>query len=302
MSDPDQTDVQVLQAIRRGDSEAWSQLVNEYQGRLLRFAMARVSQMADAEDIVQDTFASLVRIVDTLQIKVSLETYLFGIVRNEVFNRIRTHRARSVCLIQDVYYKSGDNMSGGALAQVRSHDPSTSWSVSHNEDHLFLRGALTGAVRQFVRSFQKTSKLHRLKMAGLLFYCQLSSVDIAKQLGVEAGQVRTFKHRCLKRIRDDVAGRCAATKHSVSHSEDTLTEIWEEQRLSCIKRSNLGAFQLESLPPEWFDYVDFHLTTMGCHFCRASYKDLQEEQQMSRKREHLRQRILASTVGFLSKP
>ncbi|MHC4170674.1 MAG: sigma-70 family RNA polymerase sigma factor [Planctomycetota bacterium] len=63
--------------------------------------MARVPQQADAEDIVQNTFASFVRVVGTLQIKVSLETYLFGIVRNEIVQRIRTQRAKSVCLIQD---------------------------------------------------------------------------------------------------------------------------------------------------------------------------------------------------------
>ncbi|UCE46356.1 MAG: sigma-70 family RNA polymerase sigma factor [Phycisphaerales bacterium] len=302
MSGPDQTDAEVLAAIRRGDGEAWSALVNEYQGRLLRFAMARVPQQADAEDIVQNTFASLVKAVDTLQIKVSLETYLFGIVRNEIVQRIRTQQARSVCLIQDVYYKDGDNTSGDALAQVRSPDPSTSWCVSHNEEHRSIRDALTEAVRDFVKSLRKKKKLHRLKMAELLFYCQLSSVDIAKQLGVQAGSVRTFKHRCLKRIREDFARRCATADYSASYSEDLLTAIWEEQRLSCIKRSTLGAFLLESLSPEWFDYVDFHLSTMGCHFCRASYKDLQEEQQMSKRREYLRERILASTVGFLSKP
>ncbi|MHC4351297.1 MAG: RNA polymerase sigma factor [Planctomycetota bacterium] len=302
MSGPGQTYAKVLEAIRRGDGEAWSELVNEYQGRLLRFAMARVPQQADAEDIVQNTFASFVRVVGTLQIKVSLETYLFGIVRNEIVQRIRTQRAKSVCLIQDVYYKDGDDMAGDALAQVRSPDPSTSWCVSHDEEHRSVREALTEAVRNFVKSLHKRKKLHRLKMAELLFYCQLSSVDIARQLGVEAGSVRTFKHRCLKRMREDFARRCATADCTASYCEDLLTGIWEEQRLSCIKRSTLGAFLLESLSPEWFDYVDFHLSMMGCHFCRASYKDLQEEQQMSRQREHLRERILASTVGFLSRP
>ena len=46
MSDLSQKDNNLLEAIRRGDSEEWSQLVNEYQGRLLRFAMARVPQRA----------------------------------------------------------------------------------------------------------------------------------------------------------------------------------------------------------------------------------------------------------------
>ncbi len=301
MNDPGQTDASVLEAIRRGDAEMWSQLVNEYQGRLLRFAMARVSQRADAEDIVQNTFTSFLKVVGGLQIRVSLETYLFGIVRNEVFQRIRTQQARRVCLIQDVYYGSGDDTSADALAQVCSPDPSASWCVSYNEEHQFLRTALTKAVRSFVKELQKSKKLHNLKMAELLFYCQLSNVDIARQLNVSGGVVRIFRHRCLKRIRQDLAKRRPETDISTSSSENLLTEIWEEQRLSCLKRSTLAAFLLEDLSPEWFDYVDFHLTTMGCHFCRASFKDLREQQQTSKQQEYLRQRIMTSTIGFLSK-
>jgi RNA polymerase sigma-70 factor (ECF subfamily) len=301
MSELSQTDNRLLEAIRRGDSEAWSQLVNEYQGRLLRFAMARVPQQADAEDIVQNSFTSFVRVVDTLQIEVSLETYLFAIVRNEIVQRLRTPWAKNVCLIQDVYHRNEDNISDDALALVPSGDPSTSWCVSHGEEHRFLKKALTQTLRQFVERFQNTEKLDRLKMAELIFYCQLSNADVASQLGVDTGNVRIFKHRSLKRIRKDLAERCATKDISVTYSEDLLTEIWKEQRLSCTKRSTLAAFLLEDLPPEWFDYVDFHLTTIGCHFCRANYKDLCQKQQTSREREELRQRIMASTVGFLSK-
>ncbi|HCO96431.1 MAG TPA: hypothetical protein DIU00_21240 [Phycisphaerales bacterium] len=130
----------------------------------------------------------------------------------------------------------------------------------------------------------------------------LSNADVASQLSVETGNVRIFRHRSLKRIHKEFAGRCAAKDISISCSEDFLTEIWKEQRLSCIKRSTLGAFLLEDLSPEWFDFVDFHLATIGCHFCCANYKDLCQEQQTSDQREYLRQRIMASTVGFLSKP
>lgn len=302
MNDPGQTDTSVLEAIRRGDAETWSQFVNEYQGRLLSFAMARVSQRADAEDVVQNTFTSFLKVVNGLQIKVSLETYLFGIARNEVFQRLRSQQARRVCLIQDVYRGNQDDTSADPLAQVCSPDPSSSWCLSYDEEHQFLRAALTEAVQNFVRKLQKSKKLHNLKMVELLFYCQLSNIDIASQLNVGAGTVRVFKYRCLKHIREDLARRYPQTDIFASHSESILTEIWEEQRLSCLKRSTLAAFLREDLSPEWFDYVDFHLTTMGCHFCRASFKDLQGRQQISRQQEDLGQRIMASTIGFLSRP
>ena len=110
---------------------------------------------------------------------------------------------------------------------------------------------------------------------------------------------RSVKHRCLKSIRQSVGTHDAIQNLSVSFSEDLLTEVWSSQRLSCPKRSTLGAFLLESLSPEWFDYVDFHLTMMGCHFCRASFKDLQE-QQTGGPQTQFRRQILNSTIGLLS--
>ena len=301
MSDPHQNDKSLLEAIRRGDTEAWGRLVDEYQGRLLRFALTRVPQRADAEDIVQETFTSFVKIVTNLQIETSLETYLFSILRNEVANRFRTRWARTVCLIQDVCRRGTTDEPADSFAWVASADPSVSWCVSHDEQFQLLRQALTGILRRLIRRYQEGRRFRDLKIADLVFYCHLPNIDVARLLKLDEGSVRVMKHRCLKRIRRQVVEDESLKDLSIAYSEDLLTDIWESQRLSCPKRSTLGAFLLETLSPEWFDYVDFHLATMGCHFCRASFKDLQE-QQTSEQHTHFRQRILTSTAGFLSKP
>jgi len=296
----EQTDTSMIEAIHRGDAEAWAQLVDEYEGRLLRFAMARVPQRADAEDIVQETFAAFVKIGKTLQIKTSIETYLFGILRHEIVNRVRTRWARTVCLIQDIYHTGTDGVPTNPLACLPASDTNVSQHISHNEQHELQRQALAGALNHFVRDLQAKHKLRDLKAAELLFYCHLPNRDAARLLGLKEQQTRAVKHRCLKRIRGYVNRDRSLTDLSVAFSEDMLTEIWETERPTCPKRSTLGAFLLETLAPEWFDYVDFHLTTMGCHFCRASFKDLQE-QQSNEQSTQFQQRILNSTVGFLTR-
>jgi RNA polymerase sigma factor (sigma-70 family) len=299
MPDSGPTDRGVLEAIRGGDAAAWTRLVEEYQGRLLRFATARAPQRADAEDIVQDTFASFIKVAKTLQIETSIETYLFGILRNRLVDRLRTRWARSVCLIQDVCRTGADEGPAEPLAHMAAVDPSVSWCVSHTEQRQLQRQTLAEALQHLIRGFQEAQKFRDLKVAELVFYSQLTSIEIAHLLGLEEGLVRVVKHRCLESIRARIA-QCDALKDaSISYSEDLLTEIWETQRLSCPKRNILSEFLLESLSPEWFDYVDFHLTTMGCHFCRANFKDLQE-QQAGDQHSQFRQRIVTSTVGFLS--
>jgi RNA polymerase sigma factor (sigma-70 family) len=288
-----------LEAIRRGDAQAWTRLVDEYQGRLLRFALARVPQKADAEDIVQDTFASFIKAIHTMRIEASIETYLFGILRNAIVNRVRTRWARTVCLIQDVCRGDQNDLPADLLADIAAPDPSVSWCVSHQEQHHLQRQVLAGALQRLVKDLQDAGKLRDLKVAELVFYCQLGSKEAARLLQMDEGLVRVVKHRCLKAIREAVTASDGLQDLSVSFSEDLLTEVWESRRLSCPKRSTLGAFLLESLAPEWFDYVDFHLTTMGCHFCRASFKDLQE-QHTSEQQTQFRRQILNSTIGLLS--
>ncbi len=294
-----ETDRSLLEAIRRGDAEAWTRLVEEYQGRMLRFTLTRVPQSADAEDIVQDTFTSFIKAVHSLRIETSIETYLFGILHNAIVNRLRTRWARTVCLIQDVYCNNENDLPADALAHVASAGPSVSWCVSHEEQHQLQRQVLAEALQRFVRDLQDSGRLRDLKIAELVFYCQLAGKEAARLLDMDEGLVRVVKHRCLKSIRQAVAASETIQDLSVSFSEDVLTEVWESERLSCPKRSTLGAFLLESLSPEWFDYVDFHLTTMGCHFCRASFKDLQE-QRTNEQHTQFRDRVLNSTIGFLS--
>lgn len=299
MSDPNQTDQSMLEAIRRGDGQAWARLVDEYQGRLLRFALTRVSQQADAEDVVQDTFTSFVRVIDKLQLKVSIETYLFGILRNEIVNRFRSQAAGTICLIQDVYNTRAEPDAGNPLEQVAAADPGVSWCLRHSEQEQLQREVLEQALRQFVTDSKATGNLRDLKIAELLFYCKVPNQDVANLLALDDGLVRVIKHRCLKRIRDYCLKLCPPGDRSFCCSQDLLTETWESHRLSCPKRSTLGAFLLETLAPEWFDYVDFHLTTVGCRFCRASFRDLKEERD-GRQADDFGRRIMASTAGFLS--
>jgi RNA polymerase sigma factor (sigma-70 family) len=154
MDDSTRSDDGVLAAIRRGDADAWARVIDEYQGRLLRFALSRLSQHADAEDIVQETFASFIKTVNRLQVEISLETYLFGILRNEIANRFRTRWARGVCLIQDIYRTGDDDGVTDGLAQVADGSPSVSWYVSHDEQQQLQRRTLGQALQRLVASYR----------------------------------------------------------------------------------------------------------------------------------------------------
>ena len=91
----------LLEGIRRGDSEAWSQFVDRYRGRLLAFATSRLRSSADAEDVLQDAFMAFLKGLGRFRGEAGLETYLFTILRRRIVDFFRGKR-RHVCLLHDI--------------------------------------------------------------------------------------------------------------------------------------------------------------------------------------------------------
>ena len=92
MSDWTEAEQYLLDQIRRGDAEAWAQLVQRYQGRLVAFARSRHLPDADAEDLVQETFVHFLRGLPAYRAQASVETYLFVILRRRIVEFFRGRR------------------------------------------------------------------------------------------------------------------------------------------------------------------------------------------------------------------
>src|ERR1700693_5998031 len=80
----------LVEAARKGREAAFLQLFDEHHLPLFRFAYRLTGSVADAEDIVQECFLSLLRPECTYDPKrTRVRTYLFGIVRNQSLKRMR---------------------------------------------------------------------------------------------------------------------------------------------------------------------------------------------------------------------
>ena len=99
-------------------------------------------------------------------------------------------------------------------------------------------------------------------------------------------------------VRDRIV-HLAGMREAGVHS---LGEIWRRNRLSCPTRQQLGSFVLGVLQPELQDYVDFHITQVGCRLCSANLEDLKrqstEQQQSAQTR---RRRYFQTSAGYLGK-
>jgi RNA polymerase sigma factor (sigma-70 family) len=293
MSELTQADQYLLDRVREGDSEGWSQLVDRHQGRLLAFARSRAPNLSDAEDLVQETFIAFLRGSGTFRGEASIETYLFSILRRKIATQLRNRRL-NVCTIQDTVIPAGSERLG---VRPAAPEQTASWYARRDEQHDLQSEALARALRELVKSYKASLDFKHLEVVELLFYSQMRNKDVARLIGLEEKQVALIKHRSLKRIQQQVAA-ALSTSSSPPASDAMLTEVWEELRLSCPKRSTIGGFVLGTLDSRWVEYVEFHLHKLGCRFCLANLTDLQQ-QSAGPQRQRVHNRIMESTVGFL---
>lgn len=86
-ADPDQA---LVQRARRGDADAFGDLVRAYQHRIVNFTRAMLSDAADAEDVAQEAFLRAYRGLGGFRGGSSFKTWLYQIAANSA----RTHLAR----------------------------------------------------------------------------------------------------------------------------------------------------------------------------------------------------------------
>jgi RNA polymerase sigma factor (sigma-70 family) len=290
-----------LDRIRQGDEQAWSDFVDRYRGRLLRFARAKLPQRADAEDVVQETFIAFLRSIGRYRGECDLETYLFSLIRRKIIDSYRSAGARRVCLIQDTHEVEADEAASDPFNVVKSPVQTASWYARADEQYDLQKGALALGLSEFVNALKLSLRFRDLQVIELLLYCQLPNKDVARTMNLNEKAVALIKHRGLKQIRANVARQKVPVGPSSEDFENLLTDLWEYHRFSCPKRSTIGAYLLQTLEPDWQKYVDFHLHVLGCRFCRANFDDLQSQSRQGRQ-EQLQARIMESTVGFLHRP
>ena len=294
-----QAEQYLLDKIRLGNTQAWSEFVDRYRGRLLSFARSKLLQTADAEDTVQETFVSFIKNLQTFRGDCALETYLFSLLRRKIIDTYRHQKTSHICLIQDAYASDYQEPSSDPFERLAGPAQTASWYYKADEQYNMQKTALTDALSEVVEGLKNAMKFRDLQIIELLLYCHLANKDVAKIMNINEKHVALIKHRSLKQIRD-----CTSSipgDPSSEEFENLLTDIWKFQRFSCPKRSTIGAFFLGTLDKDWHDYTDFHINTIGCQFCLANLEDIETES-AKKQDTQLKTRIMQSTVGFLQKP
>ncbi len=83
------SDEEILARIRAGDQAACDLCIEKHEPSLYRLALRLLQNEADAEDVVQETFLSAFKNIDSFEGRSELGTWLYRITYNNVMMRLR---------------------------------------------------------------------------------------------------------------------------------------------------------------------------------------------------------------------
>jgi len=290
-----EADTYLLEAVQRGDQDAWREVIDRYQGRLVSFARRMLAQRSEAEDLVQETFLGLMRSLPSYDPSRSLETYLFAILRHKLSDHIRKQRPGK--------RQSLDTLEFDDAPQAWLSAETPSGHLAGKENIAAQRQALVKCLRQYAQQCQAQRRFQELMVVEMLMVLGLRNKEVASDLGLTETAVAGIKFRVLERWRQ--LTRSCASGHQWQEADlaatSTVARIWREEGISCLKRSTLGRYLLGALDEDWSTYVEFHAEVAGCDRCLANLEDLRSEDEGAVAHERLREQCFASSVGFLSR-
>jgi len=175
-------DLDLLEALRRREPMAAERLVTTYGERAYRLASGITGNGPDAEEVVQDAFWTVVRKIDTFRGESAFGSWLYRIVANAAYQKLRGRQSRQRELSLDEVMPFFDE--GGCHAS-----PMVDWSPRTDDPavQVELRTALTSAIDELPAIYRTVLVLRDVEGR--------STRQIAETLGLSVPTVKTRVHR-----------------------------------------------------------------------------------------------------------
>ena len=173
----------LLEALRKGEEKAFEYLFDRYYEGLLNYAGRIVRETELAHDLVQETFCKLYEDHASLNIHLSIKSYLYKSVYNSCLNEIkhqkvvRNYADREVL---DFYFSE--------IVQA----PEAELTLQ-NED---IRKALEEAISKLPERCREVFVLSKVE--------ELSNKEIAEKLNISVKTVEVQMTKALSRLREEL--------------------------------------------------------------------------------------------------
>jgi RNA polymerase sigma-70 factor (ECF subfamily) len=186
----------LVQQIRQGGQQAWSDLIARYEGRLLAFVDRRLHDRAASEDVVQETFVGFVNSLPNFDDSRELQTYLFTIASHKLTDHLRRVGRHPL-------HPASDGP-GDILQQQLDHNPAASSMARSQERRDLEAGAVARCLGPMIRQWQERGDYLRVKVLELLLVKGWANRDVASFLHISEQQVANYRFAAIKKLSEAI--------------------------------------------------------------------------------------------------
>lgn len=178
-----------LEALRAGNREEFSRLVEALSGKVYRLALKMMGNPQDAEDILQETFLKAFRGLKSFDGRSSLSTWIYRIATNEALMVLRRKHPEFVSIDEPVETQEGEQ------EPIQIVD----WCCLPEKELLSVEGRrhLDEAIGRLSPALRAVFVLRDIE--------DLSTLETAEALGLSEEAVKTRLSRARMRLREDLS-------------------------------------------------------------------------------------------------
>ncbi|NVO10712.1 MAG: RNA polymerase sigma-70 factor [Bacteroidales bacterium] len=170
---------ELIQGLQRGDKGTFESIFKSYYVMLCNFAYSFLEDKDESEEVVQNTFLTIWEKHDSIDIQISLKSYLYRAIHNSCLNRIKHVKVR-------VAHKESAKNNEQVFNEDASED------IINKE----LEHQIEVAINSLPPKCKMVFKLSRFE--------NLSYAEIAEQMDISVKTVENQMMKALKVLREEL--------------------------------------------------------------------------------------------------
>jgi RNA polymerase sigma-70 factor, ECF subfamily len=193
----------LVERLRDGDGAALETLMERYASRVYRVARGITRTDADAEEVVQDVFLTIVRKIDSFEGRAALSTWIYRVATNAALLKRRGKRAQLEVSLEEHLptFKQDGHREGPRSFLVAD------WSQTPEAELLDgeARAILSRAIDQLPEAYRSVLVLRDVE--------ELTNEEAARILCESVASVKSRLHRARMALREQLTRQLAPALH-----------------------------------------------------------------------------------------